>query len=867
MSAGELIALVLFALAVDAALLIRVRRRGEPGASTPQVRLLGSYSPVLTWLKHRRLPDRMPGEDRLSIARKERARGPGLPAAQRIPRLGLPASLKALLHVKASWANPGNLAEVLTIGLVAFAYAFPLLDSHPGLGFPGTEYQSHIGPMVLIRKWLAGESEFPLWNPIIGTGRSLIADPFLFVFNPFISLPMVLLGVVNGSKAAAGLNYLLAGLGVWSLGKELKFSPAIRLWCSLLYMMSGAIPAHLTAGQIQLAFALGWLPWSIAGLLWVVHRPGWKAVALASVAQALFVFTGNLYYQMFALPCLAILSLAYTVDWKTLQLRRGVAKRVLLMGLISLGLISVQALPEVAMRPSIHNIGGFLPEETEYPGSQRPEYALLNYIVADRDFYLNTTLGKVPYLQESYRYIGYAPLLSLLLIVPAFRRGRRREIIAFGTCFLLMLAWANIRHSFVREIYQILPFFKHFRWPGRALSVGALFLILLSGLCLHHLWSRLRSAGGRWTLRSDRSAHSMSVHGYPLLAIPLGLWLALTLLRVFTANRELVVLERAIDPQVDASLAWLRAHDPGEFSVGMDLRIAEVGALQAFEQNLRTPDIIDGWRPAGAQLLIGNPEAVALQPKYRLEWAWNGEAEPGGERVDGGAEGGPQPSPYRVENQIGAILILRLEEAFPYAFHVPIERLFSNSTLLPGDVTPALRARRESYNRITVEVEARQESAVVISESWFGGWRALVDEQPTELVSVSNLLAVKVSPGHHRIVFDYSPSTFKAGTAISAFSLLLVVGLVLGGHEDTARGKREPLGDPTASEGQTRPDGDQRRDAPSASAGLLRPRGDPFTCVPGCGAPGTRRPARRPHRRPARASGLRPGAARLKSPS
>ncbi|MFQ5944549.1 MAG: hypothetical protein ACE5JF_13460 [Anaerolineales bacterium] len=115
---------------------------------------------------------------------------------------------------------------------------------------PGSEFQAHVGFMELFNLWLSGGSEFPLWNPVAGYGRSLIADPFLFVFNPFISVPMAALGLINGSKVAVLLHLLIGGFGAWLLARVLGFGRPARLWCGLLYMMSGAFPAYLYAGQI-----------------------------------------------------------------------------------------------------------------------------------------------------------------------------------------------------------------------------------------------------------------------------------------------------------------------------------------------------------------------------------------------------------------------------------------------------------------------------------------------------------------------------------------------------------------------------------------------------------------------------------------
>jgi hypothetical protein len=761
MVVDEITLVFILVVFLDLVLIYWLRRRGKPADSDPQVRLFGIYSPVLTWLKYRKLPERK----QLKVKKEE------IPTVQRTvegeePRhlvaalkwIETPTTLTLTLANKLQ-ASMSTWIEILIIAFVALFYAYPLLVSHPGLSLPGNEYQAHVGSAVLFNQWLAGEIDFPLWNPVVGTGRSLIADPFLFFFNPFLSVPMAIFGVINGSKVAVILNFFIAGLGMWLVGRELKFNRITRMWCSLLYMLSGAIPAHLWTGQLQLAFALGWLPWAFAGILWTIKRSSLVSLLLACLTQALFFFTGNLYYQLYAFFCFLILGISFVIDWGQLRLKRGIIHRILLMGVISLGLISIQFLPEFASHSDVQNLGGFLDEETEYSGSQLPEHAILNYFVSDLEYYKDPILDKIPYPQESYRYIGIMPFLLLLFLVPTIKRGNRKEIIVFGLCFLLMLAWTDIRYSFVKTLYRSIPLLDQFRWPGRALSVGGFFLILISSYCLNYLWEWLQSniSIDKKGLVDGLSRGTSLLYSISLILLVIGLFLSTR--HVYLKNQDLIYLEKTSEPEIKVALAWLRNNDPNPFSIYSSHTIATKSTLDLYKYHLRSPTIVDGWIPATTTLTLGSLELNSLQPKYWLTWAWD--------EID--------HSNHDSVYMIGPLQIWSNPNTYPYAFLMPIVPLLSGNPVLPNTVQPVTDVQRGGCNRVVVEAEPSQESVLVVSESWFSGWKVSIDQKPAELTSVSNLLAVQISPGRHTVEFEYSPFSFKIGAFITISTLLFIV--------------------------------------------------------------------------------------------
>jgi hypothetical protein len=119
------------------------------------------------------------------------ARGPG--------GLGLP--LRAVL---VDWA-------ILAVVVFAFCTAFFSLDDARAL--PGNE-----ADIVQALDWTLVNSlnqfaQFPLWNPYLRTGMPYVADPFLHVYNPLATLPVLMLGVWDGFKVALFLSFLAAALG------------------------------------------------------------------------------------------------------------------------------------------------------------------------------------------------------------------------------------------------------------------------------------------------------------------------------------------------------------------------------------------------------------------------------------------------------------------------------------------------------------------------------------------------------------------------------------------------------------------------------------------------------------------------------
>ncbi len=81
-------------------------------------------------------------------------------------------------------------------------------------------------------------------------------------------------------------------------------------------------------------------------------------------------------------------------------------------------------------------------------------------------------------------------------------------------------------------------------------------------------------------------------------------------------------------------------------------------------------------------------------------------------------------------------------------------------------------------NRFIATVTLERDGYVVLSDTFYPGWRVFVDGVPQPLLRANYLFrAVAVPGGEHEVVFEYAPFSVTIGLIISAVSILVWVGL------------------------------------------------------------------------------------------
>lgn len=102
-------------------------------------------------------------------------------------------------------------------------------------------------------------------------------------------------------------------------------------------------------------------------------------------------------------------------------------------------------------------------------------------------------------------------------------------------------------------------------------------------------------------------------------------------------------------------------------------------------------------------------------------------------------------------------------------------------------------ARIASYSaeKVAIEISATRPAELVLSDTWFPGWKAAVDGRPAPINRVDYLLrGVPVPPGTHRIVFTYDPVSFEVGWQVSLGATLVLAAALAVAYSRRLRARR-----------------------------------------------------------------------------
>lgn len=90
---------------------------------------------------------------------------------------------------------------------------------------------------------------------------------------------------------------------------------------------------------------------------------------------------------------------------------------------------------------------------------------------------------------------------------------------------------------------------------------------------------------------------------------------------------------------------------------------------------------------------------------------------------------------------------------------------------------PTVRIVGYGPNEIRLETDSTAPGILVVSEVYYPGWRAWVDDQEVQVLRADFLLrALQVKAGTHRVRLLYDPMSFKVGEGVFAFTMVAIVG-------------------------------------------------------------------------------------------
>ncbi|MBZ0279929.1 MAG: hypothetical protein K8L97_04260 [Anaerolineae bacterium] len=673
---------------------------------------------------------------------------------------------------------------VLVVSLVAARY---FITADPTYLYSGGEAEWLTSPAYAAHDGLQQHGRIPLWQPLFEAGEPLLENPFAFIFNPFSSVPSLLLGGESGIRVSIVLTACIAGLGGWFLGHMLGLSLFGRLLLGLLLIGKGNMHAMLNTGYFQLGVSQAYIPWVIGSTLAVLRVRGKRwPVPLLAVSVMLLYFAGNLWYVLPTVVGAGLVALIYLVRTGKHIIDWGAIGRLLLAGGLVLVLSAVTLLPLIV---NFERIGKHPPEIEAGFVVPLWENILPLYINPDRYqiVHLQNPLDPFPFDLSLYKvdefYFSFvAPLwfVGLLLILPPYRLrfGHHTRLWWLALIlFVLATLWGAGGQPLFIWLYQNISLLGQWRFVGRALGVGAFWLALLIALRADQIWlyfqkpslNPVRAWGKKWAV---------------VLLFLAGGFAAADSMAQWDASQFGVL--RPLEPTMNNCLERFRLQNPDRQLTVWQGEYKIIRSLLRYR--VRTWDIQADFEMNG---IPGDFEANLAYslPEYLL--IWNDDLArnylvslPGYEPV--------MESRY---SEIGLPCLYRNPKALSYAYTLPADSIptplalqipipfygdfFDLDSFPPGTVTPITSLNPAPDQIIAVVTQPRASNMLLTAqERAYPGWQAEINGQPVPVQSFGGQVSVELPPGDDRlqIVFVYRPPLLMTGgllTLLSAVSCIV----------------------------------------------------------------------------------------------
>ena len=444
------------AFALSALIVFQAHRRVVPLPGRPQVRILGAYSPVLSW-----------------------------------------AYQQAILHRTKLFAG----LELIAIGAWALWVGRKLLNFDPQVWPVGREFGIQVYGLhfwdLLLRCGTCS-----LWNGYLNGGGPYLADPFTGALHPVSALAAVLAGAVNGAKLTVLASMWMAGIGQWWIGKTIGLRRWSRLWAAFAAASGGHLIGRMELGAVALVLSTAATSLALAGAIdLAVHRSQRAALRLA-VLLTLAILAGHGYLQLSLLlwaPWIALIALGQKAVGRPPWREFAVA------GALAILMAGVLLVPLMHVWPSLDKFTDPL-----FETSQPFEYIPLNLVIHDWDYYLAGGLGSTAYPYLHTLFIGWPAVVLAAIGLLRVRKEDRRLLTALGLGAITMF-WLASGTPF-RWAVEVLPSIAGIRHVALMAGLAVPAVLALGGYGLDRLWDlvwsfprpRLREhqVGGRWSFRA-----------------------------------------------------------------------------------------------------------------------------------------------------------------------------------------------------------------------------------------------------------------------------------------------------------------------------------------------------------------------------
>jgi len=699
--------------------------------------ILGQFSPLLTWFWQRFAASRQNQSETIQSLRAL----PSIPTSKEISGV----SQESFWSQVISWIErQGTWLEISILFIFTIFYCWGLLDLGTTRQLPGNESELFQATIAVLINSLQDYHRLPLWNAFVHTGLPYIADPMLHIYNPVVTLPVLLFGILDGYKIALLLSFFLAAVGMWRLGRVLGFGKLPSLWIGLMYTFAGQPVARFFQGEYLFVFGFAWIPWILGNLflLYYERRPKW--IVYCALSIALLYHCGNLYYPFLIVFIIAIFFIVFVISRQSnglVSFDKQFLLSLVFVSLLTTGLIAIHLFPAVQFYP-------WVTKGEDVQGSHTLFQIWLDY--TSKDTFRPDAYQVLPAREEFYAYIGVIPFWGLFLLPIALWKRDRRQLLFWLLVIVFVYFWVAIDQMPWKDFYYNTKFLRQFRHVLRPLIFGSMAIFVLAGYGIDTVWKNLMHRQSEQN--TSFSLVRRAIHSGLILALVAIMFTAVW--DVFTTHRNYIVTLEEDDSAYQVA-EWLRNYDLSNFYMRRDPN--NQWYIPFITNRLK---FIDMWYPfEDIRKYDGklNFRSVEARPHYLIL-----------DKDQSPSEYGQSVLVHELEDN----RIYRLVESLPMAFKVNFSELKSSTPeeLKRKDVIE-LTPLFINTDSIELIAEGGEQDILVVLVTKYPGWRLRIDGKPAKIENVGGYLATPMLVGVHKYCFDFKPFPFYLGALISVISL------------------------------------------------------------------------------------------------
>ncbi|MBI4428264.1 MAG: YfhO family protein [Ignavibacteriales bacterium] len=634
------------------------------------------------------------------------------------------------------------------------------------------------------------------------------------------------------------LHYVFAGFSMFYLARSFELRRLPSLIAAVSFSLSGFMVVHAIHQQIITVIA--WYPLVLLLLKKVLEMSEWKWVFLTALALAVSFLAGFpqlSLYLYFLLFCYFVFELLTTHKMGNLLSRPVFLKsaRAATAILLSFALVMIQLLPTLELADLSQRAQ--ITYEKSVEGSLAWSQLLTLYIPklfgsSGAEGYAYFGPGPYWHYWETCIYLGLIPLI-LVVLSASFLRKNRYVLFFWGVMILSLLYGLGENSVLHKFFFEFIPVFSRFRNPARIGILLTFAASLLAGMSLQRILYAEKNHNEQLLRRNVFFVllaigvlvwiASASGEVARILQLPADPQVT-SIMRKEANNSALLLL-------VSAGVVWLFLRrriypwimmgvlvtvmfldilnfgvlqnngivNPSEYfkrSSQMVKRLKEESTHEFFRINTRnaqgmvmdrnqgmmdriftmegyTPLMLKRFSPPLSSdekiydLLNVKYRTVTLENPPRLAFVPTEKYAPRAFIV----------YDIHVAKSEQELLDYIRSPSFDHRVTAALEKqpLFS---IVPPSLTPTWKATVVAYrnNSVTLEVETSHDGFLVLSEVYYPGWRAYVDNQATEVYRTDyNLRGLFVPIGRHTVNLVFEPASYEQGKLITIASLFLCV--------------------------------------------------------------------------------------------